>query len=370
MDAGGQLRTGVGTICVGIVLAMTGAAFDFSFRHWVSRRNWVPVNTPVSLSAGYISSSEFQINVQEEYDIEIQFRKALVYDGTCTASEVLRTRWKLHRGGLVVEQRNSVWWRNDHEIRGPNLGSVEMSDGQYRLELEVLPGADCLNASAPYLTVQANPQSYRAWYGVYPALASTAAVIGGAGLMLVIGSFVNSRRKHRDTYRIAPFLQTLWNFQSGQRAARLVSHTPFLSKQGPGANLPAIGFVVAVTSFIAMLCMWVPLSMTRASYGLNVYVLREPSRRMVVDPWIETLLVRMDAQGKVYFNSKEIPSEDLPQALNHWFRQGSSSVVYFEGDPNLIFARAARVMNTIERSGGKVILLTPKTRAESQARRR
>jgi biopolymer transport protein ExbD len=91
---------------------------------------------------------------------------------------------------------------------------------------------------------------------------------------------------------------------------------------------------------------------------------------MVVDPWLETLLVSMDARGRLYFNSKEITSKDLPQALNTWFRQHSSSVVYFEADPNIIFAQAARVMNTIERSGGKVVLLTPKTRAESDPSRR
>jgi hypothetical protein len=101
--------------------------------------------------------------------------------------------------------------------------------------------------------------------------------------------------------------------------------------------------------------------------GLKVRLMR-PGAPTEVSPGIQPLLIhvgKMKPSGAptVTVNGQAVALEDLPMLLRRalWLRPPSYPV-YLEGDPDMEWGNAVRVMDVIQGQHVPVILLTPKSR--------
>jgi hypothetical protein len=152
-------QVGIGTILVGLVLFSCA-------RYWIQTRTLFPVGMSVSLSSGHLKTGEFKINIRAFYSILVVFPGGS--EPNCNEYAVLRTRAISSIGGRTVTH---LQW--DHDIDdpsttvGPFLGGFESKPGAYRLDVEVLSDASCLNTRRPHLEVIASSDDFTKWRDRY-----------------------------------------------------------------------------------------------------------------------------------------------------------------------------------------------------------
>jgi hypothetical protein len=154
--------------------------------HWWGTRNLTPIEESVVLESAKNNGVEFTTNLYVSY--YVQFDTDYFYGpdaDRCPASAWRDIRWSLYR--LPFEQGKSrlLWASNDPNIVGPG-GFFTGFDGQpsrYRLEWNVPPGAECLNAFHPRLTVSADSEFYEdaVWLTQFLSI-----LFVGAGVTLVL----------------------------------------------------------------------------------------------------------------------------------------------------------------------------------------
>src|SRR6266568_2123957 len=111
---------------------------------WADTRTWCPVNVPISLSAGNrIDTGEFSLNLDTEYEIEIEARDKLPINTvscmlgvgpdwpsrTCSIPSILKLSWLLLGEGRVVAQGSSDQTRGEG---GWTASTVARTVGHFR----------------------------------------------------------------------------------------------------------------------------------------------------------------------------------------------------------------------------------------------
>lgn len=137
---------------------------------------------------------------------------------------------------------------------------------------------------------------------------------------------------------------------------------------GPASIPPRFGYVYALTLSLLVL-MNTPFPRdSRRSCGIPVRVLRPGVIQAGTDR-AAGLLVYVDRDGNRYLNSKRTTAGELPGALEQEFAGRADWSVYVDGDSDAACSSVVRAMDLVPRAQGRVILLTPKMRAEAEARR-
>ncbi len=119
----------------GLVLILIGATCFGGWFLWYSTRTWVPLDMPVSLVPGHIRSSDFDINVESLYAIELRVKTPESDRFGCGYSSsyclaTLKTSWSLLDGERVVAAGNC-------EFRSSQLGYIYIRRGHYTLDLQI-----------------------------------------------------------------------------------------------------------------------------------------------------------------------------------------------------------------------------------------
>ncbi len=195
-------------LCAGFLLFPT-------VNRWMETRTWVAVDMPISLAPGHIRTGSFPINLSADYQIEIELNDYGYGQGPeCEAYKVVQTRWWLYRDGHVDSNWVDDWYnRWDAEPNGPLTGSYlgvfDSSPGRYTLDVEILPGATCLQAFQPRLRVFSDDSDYvrGGWIRAAALLASFALVgisFASAARLVRIGfSASDTRRRPSDFQYVA-----------------------------------------------------------------------------------------------------------------------------------------------------------------------
>jgi hypothetical protein len=170
-------RVGIGAILAAI--ASISAAWC-----WLNTRTYVALDEPVSFSRRYIKTKDFKINLNALYSILVVTNGSSLY---CPDNPVLRTRRLYSVGGRTVGRLSEAVAPAGQNITiGPFLGAFESKPGQYRLQIELLSDASCLNALHPRLLVEASPWDYRDISERYGIALMISLFSGAIGVVLVI----------------------------------------------------------------------------------------------------------------------------------------------------------------------------------------
>jgi hypothetical protein len=350
----------ISLLCVGIILFP-------AYKHWVATRTWVAVDTPISLVPGHVRIDTFHVNLRAVYQMGIELNGYEYWRSPdCEGYKAIQTRWWLSRDGRLVSTWKDYWgdfWQTDPNdpVRGTDLGAFDSSSGPYSLDVEIMPGATCLQAFHPRLRVYADESDYArgGWIYAMALLASLALV--GVSIAFPLVSAASAAAQPQLTHG-----ESLTIFDT-LRAERESARRKLLLME-PASILPSIGYFYALTFSVLFLICGSFSGNRQRSYGIPVRVLRPGVILSSTDP-TRGLLVYVDREGNLYFNSKRIKAEELPRALQAEFALRADYSVYVDGDSDAEYADVVHAMDLVRSAQGKVIMVTPKMRAEAEARR-
>jgi biopolymer transport protein ExbD len=344
----------------GILLLCVGIALFPAYEHWVATRTWVAVDMPISLAPGRVRTGNFHVNVSAVYSVYIDLNG---YDHpgdpSCQEYEVLQAHWRLSRNGRVVSTWEDYW--GGYYRTGTELGEFDSSSGAYDLEVEILPGATCLQKFQPRLVIRADAEDYVRGGSIYAMALLASCGLIGAGLGFLAVTFVGSM--HRPRVPSGESLAIFDRLHIQREAAQSKLH---LMRRM--LTVPTVGYVYAIASSLFLL-IYVPFCANSPwAYGIPVRLLRPGTIHARMDWQQPALLVYVDGNGNLYLNSKRVTEQELPQALEAEFARRADWSVYVDGDSSAEFADVARAMSLVRMAQGKVILVTPSLRAEAQSR--
>jgi biopolymer transport protein ExbD len=350
-------------ICAGIVLFP-------AYRHWFATRTWVALDTPISLAPGHVRTGDFCVNIHTIFRFQIDLPG---YDDEywrypdCEDYKVIQTRWWLSSEGRVTSTWEDFWdnhWAGlpHGPVSGSYLGAFESSPGRYDLDVEIAPGASCLQRFHPHLRVYADDSDYAGggWIFATAFLASCLLAGAGGGLLLVSWTAPIPARISRG--------ESLAIFETLRARRESARRRPLL--MGPASVLPTVAYFYATTFFVLFLAM-APFQLSRSSRsaGIPARLLRAEVTRASFDQPATGLLVYVDRSGRLYLNSKPVTPRELQRTLEGEFALRADWSVYVEGDPNVTYQTVVGAMDLVRTAHGKVIILTPAMRSEAEAAR-
>jgi hypothetical protein len=101
------------------------------------------------------------------------------------------------------------------------------------------------------------------------------------------------------------------------------------------------------------------------SYGLFVLTYFPESSFFRHVPCAQEWVVRVESNGEWYLNSKRIEPGRLPEALRAQIGARTNCIVFFDAKSDVPFAQAIHVIDLIEQSSGRVVLLPQKQRVST-----
>jgi biopolymer transport protein ExbD len=70
----------------------------------------------------------------------------------------------------------------------------------------------------------------------------------------------------------------------------------------------------------------------------------------------------VESSNEWYLNSTRIEPDNLPDALGAQIGARTSCIVFFDAQPDVPYSEAIHAIDLIERTSGRVVLLTPETK--------
>lgn len=344
---------------LGLGLLLAGLGLIAGVHLWHATRTFVPLDIPVSLSRGHIQTGEFLINLEAFYEITIEF------DPTSGFSQIdcgqqskfgdpLETRWSAKRNGVPDPQLGAA------DRLGCYLGGLGYATGRHELDIEVLSDTGSLNALRPHLHIE----TY--WSGrvdaeyVVDELSLLGAVFASVGMSLLCLSSFSTRKA-------SPSVLLL------QIVAPRGSPYPIRRRDLPQAEmsriLPLAGYTYAIFwSLLLVVHLMMLAFFTRHRFAIPARLIRPGVIAANADRHENGLLVYVDRNGLFYLNSKLVTPEALPAALEYELARRGDRSVYVEGDSDAAAGVVITAMDIVHGVGGKVVMMTPRMRAEAAAK--
>jgi hypothetical protein len=206
---------------IGMTLILVGVVAYGLWVVWTSTRINQPVDIPIKMAVGHVSTPSFKINQNASFDIQIEVQKKIPFDTlncllgvamkpTSTDLQecpdkpsVVKASWVLISDGQNVAHGSSEdhrygAWMNDSIAR--ELGSFQGESGRsYTLVLDVLADGSELGPGDPHLKIEVSSAVYEDEMvsGALVTLVSILLVLVGGITLLV--SFVRNRRGRVNT---------------------------------------------------------------------------------------------------------------------------------------------------------------------------
>jgi hypothetical protein len=323
-------RRAPATKLTAIALFLIGIVMPISYRHWLTTRTFAPLDIPVSLSRGHIKTSEFYINLREQYLVRLAIDEALIDWQACrtyTLSSLIATHVTLFRNGQLI---NKIY---PQEYSGGNYDLIAFFDadepGMYSLDIEVLLDASCLNRTQPRVSVAAYSGPYHDFHyeelwlsGILLLTALglwNCSVLGQVATRMIRGERFVIFESPRPQYRV--------------RRSRLPLGSPF-------SQLPPFGLFFAMIASLVLLIVAFPMTLSLPSRGLWVLI-RNQRANVAISPSPPLVLriIKGDWKSPVqfYLNSRPVQFKEASSDLN--------------------WADVAQAIDTIHAAHGTVILL-------------
>ncbi len=204
-----KYRPGVQLLIVGLLGLLVAVPVYF----WSKKMNAVPLEIPLSLSAGHIQSPDFTTHVSIPYNVDIAFDTTKIplseldcLIGTnletvepCTNQPaILNVKWTLISGDRPVATGSStdaVGAGYSYHKTARHLGNFHSESGrQYRLDLDVLGDGARLNVARPKLEITPLLVSYEGRFLLTALELLVSAICVTAGCIIALISILRGRR--------------------------------------------------------------------------------------------------------------------------------------------------------------------------------
>lgn len=359
------------TAKAGIVFIAAPCLWLASWAAWHHTRNWVPLRVSLARDAGHVRTSEFQIIVEGNYSIDLATNKP---SQGCAERPV--ARWSLSENGSILatgedKSRTGLLWPE----WACTIGRFHANPGVYRLDVD-------LANTATLLVVYENGGQFinSTAHGAH-ALMVCALLLPIGLVMLLIAAISRREEKQADLVR-------QWG---------LTQAGPLLGVPMPGAPLNVrprprqlahrrlsvcgqfnlnqnVSFVVQV-----FMVLWVVVAVANAtrwvpSHGFAIRTIR-PAVKLIPTAGVMPIRIRVLAgnqsgYGRVPIRGVQIGSQVIGRTdlaaflMREMAKRPPDWPVYIDGDGDLEFASIAWTIDEVSALGAKVILLTPKSKAD------
>jgi len=184
-------------VWVGVSLVVAGICWAVGNHVWYGTRTWRPVDQPVSLAVGHIETSEFAVNVDSEFAVELAVDGSVPRDLMVNvlgigdrllpkreAQAGFRLAWIVESGGKTVvsgisDGRNQGYWGITAERR---LGSFRAEKRiPYKVKIDVIEDGSKLAPYHPRLQVRVDlfaAEGYVLAKGIMQAIGAAVAALG------------------------------------------------------------------------------------------------------------------------------------------------------------------------------------------------
>jgi hypothetical protein len=378
---------------IGLALILIGIAWIGGWFWWKETRVWLPLEVPVSLALGHVTTAEFEINVESTYAFgvvldqyppwEVQYWLGL-YRGS-DKPMLLDARWTIRQKDRTVGSGGGESWHNWF-LQGAQLGEVYLPKGRYVFELQNFAAGGPLDTFSPHLIV-------KEWGGVFGScrqeedelwsrLISVLVASAGVWICLRFRAFID---KQRDIERAAAAQWALtvpgpqlampgsrempadvgamrrmyWRLAVRVEHAEMRAPCPL-----PFSRLSWFSHLASMV-FLLLFVIVQPFDIfaTRPVVGLTVRLLR-PGIQAQRSPGIQPVLVhvnydRKNRRATVTVNSQPVAWEDLETVLRRELTlRPPDWPVYVEGDREMEWAWAARAIDVVQGLHARIVMLT------------
>jgi biopolymer transport protein ExbD len=125
-------------------------------------------------------------------------------------------------------------------------------------------------------------------------------------------------------------------------------------------ELPHFGIFGSIGVFCAVVGVWVATAIGNPeSKGFHVRLLRPIAQKQAFDPWLQPIVIRVDAEARYYLDGNAIPVRRIPKALTAFFKTRANRTVYIDGDLDSNFGDVVEAADAVRHAGGQIVLLTP-----------
>jgi biopolymer transport protein ExbD len=325
------------------VLIVVGSALLIYSIHRPSPRPRVTLEMPISLSPGHITTGYFDVEPDTLYYVDVELGKATTHTPAgCEPSDVLRTHWTVTSEGQPAEKGSSPW-----EDSGLTLAVFLGENPRYAFDATIFPGASCLNARHPRLTVRTHVPPN----DLYSGLSWLSIWFVATGLILLVRLWLWEVFPKQAILRIFPGM-ALRNVLPLQR------HRPMPLMK----DLPHFGLVWVCILLIPLFSF--ALGSHRTQHGFMVDLRGRNWIAWQKSPWPVTLSVYVDDHRGFYVNGQPVPREELPAKLSAELGKRATWDVYFEADGNCEYSDAIYSIDTIQGLGANLVWITPRLREE------
>ncbi len=207
-----QLKTKSGLALVALGIAILGA-----WNAWTKSRRLVPVDVPLSLAGAQPITSDFKLNFDGLYLVEIEAQKTIPLDtlhclmgveadpGRCKdVPSAIAATWILSRGGQEYRRGTSA---EPHSATAQTDGVARVigefqgkAGGAYQLQVMLTAEASALAAAHPRLKVAVASIAYTDLQSAGVLAFSMAFICLLFGLILLAIAFYAYRRRSRDAH--------------------------------------------------------------------------------------------------------------------------------------------------------------------------
>jgi len=335
---------------IGLTVLVTAILVSWGTNHWIQTRTFAPVDMPVTLEPGQVHSGEFEINLRENYGIFIHLDDSLddyYADGRCSHKNLGKDRWRVFQISRGPGTERHLWAQSNDTDDSFWRNQFQGVPGRYEVEWDVPPGAACLNARHPRLSVSTFSIEYRDFAALvqYPCL-----FLGGVGAMIALRALWSWLLTFAPKQQLRIFPELI---------LRNVIAQPWHRPTPPIRDLSNFGLVWGSILYILMFIF--AMNMSTPPHGLYVDLKQPKFAAAQPSPWEETTSVYIGPL-QFYVNGKPIERDELPGKLAQALRKQMVWTVYLEAHPDCTFGDAIYAMDTIQRLGAKVFWITPKTR--------
>jgi biopolymer transport protein ExbD len=324
---------------IAIAVFIAGLTLGAGSVSWLSTRKLVPLDTPVSLSRGHISSAEFSTNLDSGYDVEIEVDKTpalpglhCLMGGCYETPAIVVAQWELSSGSRI-ESFGSTASTNGNsgnlDVVGRKVGYFKSRGGRYTVNLDMLSDASILNIGKPRLKVEADGDGYNRLSRLREVLFSITAILVAIGSSLLL----LSRPKH-----------------SAARAIVSESSIKRFPLAARFSRLPPLGFFGAFGLPLTIMVIVAPVKLPSTGIWVHTSNGRLGSSH-------QPLVLRIDQANRWFLDNQRVSQEDFSDALKKSLSRRSDWVVCLDGAPELKFAMVAQAIDKIQGLSAKVVLV-------------
>jgi len=328
----------------------------WGYAHWLNTRTFTLVDKPVLLEAGRIQTENFEINLREDYlvQIEVHYRPNSLEERDCSFRWWEETDWKVYRlSGRGTEKREL--WASSAEIlkQGEFPVGFRGKPGKYQMEWSVPSSQACLNGQHARLFIYTSSLEYEEFGGF---LVFVCTFLSGTGIVLVLratGTWVFDHVIDKRPPRMFPEME-LQNIipRKEHRTMPLICDMSNFRVVWGGVLFMFATFFATVTT------------LEREMIGLPVDFREQKAVGVEKSPWAESVSVYVDGRRRFLVNGQPVLGNQLKAKLQQELSKQMVWTVYLEADSDCLFMDVVHAMDTIQGLGTKLVWITPKTREE------